>query len=157
MQSLASVDRATQTADDDDKTSPIHSPLSPRRHSPIQMTDSVDEAREAHDDHDDHGNPYAHDHSGDGTDEEVEIHEAPTVVAQAKMVTIPKRLPPSLPPRNPQRMSTPTPKEKEESELADGFDNVSLDPERDVQATQGDDQFHSIPSSPVDEAKKPLA
>ncbi|KKY24150.1 hypothetical protein UCRPC4_g02616 [Phaeomoniella chlamydospora] len=88
-------------------------------------------------------------------DEDVEVHEAQPVIVQAKMVTIPKRLPPSLPPRNPGRLSTPV-KELEETTLDEKFDNVSLNADHDVNGTAQEEQFHSVPPSPTKEVNNKL-
>jgi len=153
MQSLASADRGTQTDEDESKTSPVHSPLHGSLsgpHSPARKT--TQHVIESGDEQDDRS-PYAHSGSGVSTpDEDSEIHEAKPVLAQAKVVTIPKRVPPSLPPRNPQRMSSPV-KDRDDAELADGFDSVSLNPDRDENgASHPEEQFHSIPPSPVMES-----
>ena len=92
--SIASTDRGTQTADFD---SPglADSPKEERNHSPIKKTtenlaDEVDDDESGHD----HGNP-------------VETMQEKPVISKAKLVTIPKRIPPALPPRNPYRASGP--------------------------------------------------
>ena len=95
--SINSVDRGTQTEI-------LGSPSSPdapmMHHSPLQHRASPDEEDEKdimpkHPDHVDH---------------DVEVSEVgqavkPQVISRAKMVTIPKRIPPALPPRNPYRTS----------------------------------------------------
>ena len=90
--SIASTDRGTQTADFD---SPglSDSPKEERNHSPVKKTtenlaDEIDDDESGHD----HGNP-------------VEIMQEQPVISKAKLVTIPKRIPPALPPRNPYRAS----------------------------------------------------
>ena len=90
--SIASTDRGTQTADFD---SPIlsDSPKEERNHSPIKKTtenlaNEIDDDESGHD----HSNP-------------VEIMQEKPVISKAKLVTIPKRIPPALPPRNPYRAS----------------------------------------------------
>ena len=90
--SIASTDRGTQTADFD---SPVltDSPKGERNHSPIKKT-SENLANEIDDDES------GHDHSNP-----VEIMQEKPVISKAKLVTIPKRIPPALPPRNPYRAS----------------------------------------------------
>ena len=92
--SIASTDRGTQTAEID---SPglSDSPKEERNHSPIKKTtenlaDEVDDGESGHE----HSNP-------------VETMEEKPVISKAKLVTIPKRIPPALPPRNPYRASGP--------------------------------------------------
>lgn len=91
--SIASTDRGTQTADslqipnftDSPKESESHSPVTK---TPQNLADDVDDREPIHD---------------LGGHEE-EAHEMP-VIQKAKVVTIPKRIPPALPPRNPYRSS----------------------------------------------------
>ena len=92
--SIASTDRGTQTAEID---SPglSDSPKEEMNHSPIKKTtenlaDEVDDDESGHE----HSNP-------------VETMEEKPVISKAKLVTIPKRIPPALPPRNPYRASGP--------------------------------------------------
>ena len=98
--SIASIDRATQT---ELPPSPmlVQSPKDENHHSPVRKTsenlaedfDQIDE--------EDSGD---HDIDHDGSDiDEGHHEEAQVVVAKAKMVTIPKRVPPALPPRSPAR------------------------------------------------------
>ena len=165
------MDRGTQT---DDEPSPAQSPLHnmSHDHSPVEKTtEHVIESGDEIDGHD----TDSHDRSGASTpnehlngdheedeqedeqeeDEDVEVHEAQPVIVQAKMVTIPKRLPPSLPPRNPGRLSTPV-KELEETTLDEKFDNVSLNADHDVNGTAQEEQFHSVPPSPTKEVNNKL-
>ncbi len=157
--SLASVTRGTQTEDDDGK-GPSHSP-SVGTHSPARKTtEHVDENDNPQDDLSD---------DDDDPDEHAEIATATPVVARARMVAVPKRIPPSLPPRNPGRVSTPV------KELGDGFDQVSLndtpskhnesdklaeEPTHDLYEHSAapseaknadDDDFHSMPVTPAEE------
>lgn len=92
--SIASTDRGTQTADVD---SPglSDSPKEERNHSPIKKTtenlaDEVEDDEPAHE----HNSP-------------IKTPEEKPVISKAKLVTIPKRIPPALPPRNPYRASGP--------------------------------------------------
>lgn len=85
--SIASIDRGTQT-----EIPPRigESPTDSPSHSPIKKTS--ENLAEEFDDGD-----LGHDHS---------THEAPhesPILSRAKLVTIPKRIPPALPPRNPDR------------------------------------------------------
>lgn len=104
-------------------------------------------------------------------DSDVEIHEVSAVPMKAKAVNVPKRVPPALPPRNPGRVSSPSPLHTEESVVApnDGFDKIDLNGASDekkaeedgqnrenpeltrAQSTVDEDKFESIPNSPVKE------
>lgn len=130
MTSIGSVDRGTQT-DEYDSRSISHSPVkrdsqppSPVSHSPVKRNSQPPspikkETEHVPDSSDD-------DDLVNGLDASVQepahIETAVPVVARARMVTVPKRLPPSLPPRNPTRTS---PLSKSENGV-DGFENVSL-------------------------------
>lgn len=107
-------------------------------------------------------------------DSDVEIHEVAAVPMKAKAVTVPKRVPPALPPRNPGRVSSPSPLHTEPPVIppTDGFDQVDLNgapdekkPETDTQnrespeltraqSTVDEDKFESIPNSPVKEKEQ---
>jgi lipid-binding SYLF domain-containing protein len=155
--SLASVTRGTQTEDDEAKGT-THSPLG--THSPARKeTEHVDDNDRQDDLSDD----------DDDDDEHAEIATATPVVTKARVVAVPKRVPPSLPPRNPDRMSTPI----------DGFDQISLHdaqskhdennkpaaeptgdiydhskaPEHEPKQVD-DDDFHSMPPTPAEEEMK---
>ena len=106
--SIASTDRGTQTADFD---SPglSDSPKEERNHSPIKKT-TENLADEVEDD--DSG----HDHSSP-----VEIMQEKPVISKAKLVTIPKRIPPALPPRNPYRASAKSNFEAPQSPLSNEY------------------------------------
>ena len=91
--SIASIDRGTQTAEPLQMPTFTDSPKEAESHSPItkisqNLADDVDD-----------GEPV---HSLDRHEEEA--HEMP-VIQKAKVVTIPKRIPPALPPRSPYRNS----------------------------------------------------
>ena len=156
MQSIA-----TQTEEDELKTSGVSSPQrqSSRSESPaVKTTEHVTESGDEHDEDSPDPNeisrvstPDEHDH--------VEVHEAQPVVAQAKMVQIGKRVPPTLPPRNPSRMSGPPPiQENDELEGTDGFSNVSLEPQSAVDGSAlGEEQFHSTPTTPEKEEHESFA
>lgn len=115
MNSIASVDKATQT-DRDGSRRASHSPVkrNSQPSSPIRK-----ETEHVHE-------------SSDDSDEVIEVESplqesshletAVPVVVRARMVSVPKRLPPSLPPRNPNRASFSTNGERD----ADGFDTVLL-------------------------------
>jgi lipid-binding SYLF domain-containing protein len=178
-QSLASIDRGTQTSEDNpiSARSPNHSPSQDgnRRISPARKeTEHVDEV----DDHDDR-----HSHSGSvsDVDSNAEIETAVPMIARARVITVPKimmpkRIPPALPPRNPNRVSTPV---GENSGLKDDFERVSLNEHEDAkQSTDSDfrsiegannegeettghlnpdnvdhnreDDFHSVPATPLE-------
>lgn len=91
--SIASIDRGTQTAEPAQMPTFSGSPKESESHSPITKT-----SQNLADDIDD-GEPV---HSLDSHEEEA--HEMP-VIQKAKVVTIPKRIPPALPPRSPYRNS----------------------------------------------------
>lgn len=91
--SIASTDRGTQTAESLQIPNFTDSPKESENHSPVTKT-----SQNLADDVDD-GEPV---HDLDGHEEEA--HELP-VIQKAKVVTIPKRIPPALPPRNPYRNS----------------------------------------------------
>ncbi|KAL2055598.1 hypothetical protein ABVK25_003840 [Lepraria finkii] len=85
--STASTDRGTQTADALDSPRFIEPPKEERNHSPVKKTtenlaEEVDDGESGHDQ---------------------KKHEDRPVISKAKLVTIPKRSPPALPPRNPYR------------------------------------------------------
>ncbi len=91
--SIASTDRGTQTAEPLQMPTFTDSPKESGSHSPITKTsqnlaDDVDDGEPVHD-LDSH---------------EEDAHEMP-VIQKAKVVTIPKRIPPALPPRSPYRNS----------------------------------------------------
>lgn len=91
--SIASTDRGTQTAESLQMPTLTSSPKESGSGSPIMKT-----SRDLADDGDD-GEPV---HDLDSHEEEA--HEMP-VIQKAKVVTIPKRIPPALPPRSPYRNS----------------------------------------------------
>ncbi len=96
--SIASThtDRGTQTMEGFDSPRSAEPAKESRNHSPITKTsENLEEidgegVQSNHADHEEHA------------------HEMP-VISKAKMVTIPKRIPPALPPRSPYRNSTPKP------------------------------------------------
>jgi len=178
-QSLTSIDRGTQTTEDNPRSarSGNYSPsqdgdwrISPAR----KETEHIDEA-------DDHDDRYSHSGSVSDVDSHAEIETAVPMIARARvitvpMVTVPKRIPPALPPRNPNRVSTPA---DENSGLNDGFERVSLNEHevakqsanRDIRSVEGvsnegegttghlnpdnmdhnrEDDFHSVPATPME-------
>ena len=165
--SLNSVDRGTQTSEDDRKSRNGSSMDNISQHnSPHQKeTQHVDES-------DDHSHSGSVSELDEDDDQHAVIATATPVVAKARMVSVPTRTPPSLPPRNPNRVSTPA----EEKTLSDSFEQVSLNgptiseqakfeeeqPEShrtsnhnfNITITHPDDEFHSIPGTPT-EHKEP--
>ena len=159
--SLNSVDRGTQTDEEESphrNGSPLH--LDDNTTSPVhEETEHV-----VGDDEDDHDN-----HSDIGSISDVDSHAAietaTPVVTKARIVSVPKRIPPTLPPRNPNRVSTPG---DDGAQLGDGFEKVSLNEPSIVEeragigmdkhisklesghtiAPIGDDEFHSMPTTP---------
>ena len=95
-------------------------------------------------------------------DSEVEVSTAVPVMARAKMVEVPKRVPPTLPPRNPGRVASPM---SETGTPIDGFDKIDMNGESEQRHEVGhgltpsstheanDSAFHSIPVTPSDETK----
>jgi hypothetical protein len=177
MQSIASVDKGTQT-DEEEPRSAGHSPVKRSSQPPSPIRKETEHVQDSSDDDGDQV------HGADSLDEEpLRIQTAVPVVARARMVVVPKRVPPSLPPRNPNRMS---PLKSKENGM-DGFDNVSLNgsdhsdntlekrkssvesenglvkaqiaPIDDknhlgvngVPVMAGEDEFHSVPPSPARE------
>ena len=163
--SLNSVDRGTQTDEDDSphrNGSPLH--LDDTSTSPAhEETEHAGTQHVVGDDEDDDN------HSDVGSISDVDSHAAietaTPVVTKARIVSVPKRIPPSLPPRNPNRVSTPG---DDGVQLGDGFEKVSLseppilEDRRDLGADKhisklesghtiapvGDDEFHSMPTTP---------
>lgn len=115
MTSIGSVDRGTQT-DEFDSRSICHSPVKRNSQPPSPIKKETEHVQDSSDD-DDLINGF-----DASVQEPAHIETAVPVVARARMVTVPKRLPPSLPPRNPNRTS---PLSKSENGV-DGFENVSL-------------------------------
>lgn len=157
MHSLASVDAGTQT-DEEIGKSGSHSPAK-KDHSPIvKETEHVNDSDESDTPYDEH--------------EHVEIETAVPVVARARVVSVQKPPPPSLPPRNPNRIYSSS-----EKDMNDGFDHVSLNGSAEHeshgagQVLEGDtadhgqeggqlshdgtgqgadEDFHSIPTTPAE-------
>lgn len=161
MHSLASVDAGTQT-DEELGKSGSDSPAK-KDHSPmVKETEHVNDSDESDTPYDEH--------------EHAEIETAVPMVARARVVSVQKPTPPSLPPRNPSRIYS-----NSEKELNDGFDQVSLNgspvhtthdagkisgshhegdladhnrgeghTSHDSTAQGADDDFHSIPTTPAE-------
>ena len=85
--SIASTDRGTQTAEPLQMPTFTTSPKESESHSPTAK-----------------GSPNLADNTDNADPSHKEVHEMP-VIQKAKVVTIPKRIPPALPPRNPNRDS----------------------------------------------------
>lgn len=162
--SLKSIDHGTQTDDES----------SPRRGSRLVSSDEKGDA-EAGEHKDLHESPERRNSISD-IDSDAEIHEVTPVVSRARVVNVPKRAPPALPPRNPGR-SVGSPLASEAP--TDGFDQISLngttsneekkpeegstlalkqekdddDLSRSLTVSQGhaEDKFESIPNSPREE------
>jgi lipid-binding SYLF domain-containing protein len=115
MHSIASVDKSTQT-DEDQTRSSSHSPTKRTSQPPSPIRKETEHVQESSDD-DDQVNGV-----GSSTQETPHMQTTVPVVARARMVQVAKRVPPSLPPRNPNRASQSKKSEKD----ADGFDTVSL-------------------------------
>ncbi len=90
------TDRGTQTMDGLDSPGFAESARESRTHSPVTKASENLEQLDGEGALSDHANVEEH------------AHEMP-VISKAKMVTIPKRIPPTLPPRSPYRNSTPKP------------------------------------------------
>ena len=110
--SIASVDRGTQTDVALDSPRFTDSPKDSGHHSPIKKT--TENLAEEPEDGDDSSN------------HEDQSNNEPVIFEKAKIVTIPKRVPPPLPPRNPHRSSqvgSLTSADRPTSPLAASFGN----------------------------------
>ena len=158
--SLKSIDQSTQTDGD-----VVDSPLRNSQRASPHRTGSQE--------HDIHDSPERQNSFSD-IDSDAEIHEATPVVSKARVVTVPKRVPPALPPRNPGRVGSPL---AADAPPTDGFDQISLNgtseeqkiveavnPEavkddeglsRESTVGRGDasDKFESVPNTPTEEKK----
>lgn len=95
-------------------------------------------------------------------DSDAEIQTAVPVVTRARVVEVPRRFPPALPPRNPERVVSPV----DAVAPSDGFEKISLE-EKAGEPKHADDQglsrtatnegadsaFHSVPVTPSEEKK----
>lgn len=178
--SVNSVDRGTQT-EDDGSTSPgkemtivqtsmlkdierTESPTEDEKHEhKIIISEHDDNHKKSEDDSDDEHDDYS------DIDSDVEISTAMPVTARPKagVVNVPKRIPPPLPSRNPDRLSTRSPLAEEP--VINGFEDVSLEGgQTNGQSTETktngmngsvhdqttghqntEDEFHSVPPSPL--------
>ena len=121
VRSVASTDRGTQT---EPASSPITYMESPRNHSPLEKTTE----NLAEDSGAEEGLGISH----------ISQPEPPTimeqaapqpVISRARLVTIPKRIPPALPPRSPYRQSAPAASLESSPQLPqDSFHDKSTDP-----------------------------
>lgn len=187
-----SVDRGTQTDEDDTKS--IKTPDSPRKDytkktsSPMRETQLVESPKSSPKLNGIPEHRYSIESSRNGEDSmdefsdvesDVEIHTAEAAVARPKagVVSVPKRLPPALPPRNPGRISSGTlPRSTTETLTQETFDQISLTEEH-TEETKADekhddeiinlngpttpaglthvteDDFHSVPPSPLVEKR----
>lgn len=150
--SLASIDRGTQTDEDDAKSagnSPSRGIDTPKKHSQLVNDENEEQPTRRN--------------SFSDVDSEAEISTAVPVMARARVVEVPKRAPPALPPRNPGRVASPT---SETQTSTDGFDKIDLNGTSEERhgedghvLTQSstreatDSTFHSIPVTPSDETK----
>lgn len=154
--SLASVTRGTQT-DEEESKSTDHSP---RRDSLRGVEVPKKHSQLVNDDDDKHAESRE---SFSDVESDAEISTAVPVMAKARIVDVPKRPPPALPPRNPERVVSPVPATEPPS---DGFDNISLNATDDLKKQDtgrttsptrtsdvGDSAFHSIPVTPSEEKK----
>ncbi|KAI1623313.1 hypothetical protein EDD37DRAFT_634338 [Exophiala viscosa] len=173
--SLASIDRATQTNEDE----PNSANRSPKRDSvkggetPMKHSQHVDDETDDNDNDNDNDDHHDHDHDHhersesfsdlEDVDSDVEVHTAVPVMARARVVELPKRAPPALPPRNPGRVASPT---SSIQAPVDGFDRISLEGNSEERhngdqvhspttaqdnAEQG---FHSVPATPNEESRE---
>ena len=164
-QSLSAMsDMGTQTDDDEVKNSRR---ASLRRLSPPRKeSQSVEEGRSLEQ------SPERRESFSD-IDSDAEIHTATPVVSKARVVSVPKRVPPALPPRNPGRVASPL---HEQQIATDGFDRISLNGTSEEKQTGafdttesraeglsratsvgGDDKFESIPNSPIEDKSEDKA
>jgi hypothetical protein len=171
--SLASIDRGTQTGDED-SNAPESRHRSPPRKESQSVTDSPHQTQSPErETNDERRRSFDSDIGSDA-----EIQTATPVVSKARIVNMPKRVPPALPPRNPQRVGSPL---STEQPLTDSFEQITLnggfDEKNDEKKEQpsitkldttderlsrrtsegGDgDEFKSIPTTPVEEKDKKM-
>lgn len=164
-QSLSAMsDRGTQTDEGDVESPRRSSRLSSRQVSPPkkESQDVIGTER--------HASPVEERRdSFSDIDSDVEIHEVNPVVMKARTVNVMKRAPPALPPRNPGRVSSPSPLHTEQpiETPSDGFDKIDLNGEAATSPSKeskkdspplsrnhSTDNFESIPSTPVEEKEQ---
>ncbi|KAJ9603297.1 hypothetical protein H2200_012075 [Cladophialophora chaetospira] len=153
--SLASVTRGTQTEEDETKSagnSPHRNSRGFDEHFPKKHSHLVDDAHDRHEEED----------SFSDVESDVEVSTAVPVMARAKVVEVPRRVPPALPPRNPGRVASPI---SDTQAPVDGFDKIDLNGNADQRHEGGhvltpsstregiDSAFHSVPVTPSDENK----
>jgi hypothetical protein len=119
--SLASVDRATQTNEAETDAASRTSPGESTKGTETSMKHSQT-LDDENDEHDEQHEQRERSESFSDVDSDAEIHTAVPVVARARVVEVQKRPPPALPPRNPERVASPT----SMTTSVDGFDRISL-------------------------------
>ncbi|KAK5219403.1 hypothetical protein LTR99_010366 [Exophiala xenobiotica] len=119
--SLASVDRATQTNEAETDVASRTSPGESTKGTETSMKHSQT-LDDENDEHDEQHEQRERSESFSDVDSDAEIHTAVPVVARARVVEVQKRPPPALPPRNPERVASPT----SMTTSVDGFDRISL-------------------------------
>ena len=165
-------DRGTQTDENEVDSPKRSSRLSSRQVSPPKRVDEDILETERRESPERHESPEGRRDSFSDIDSDVEIHEVNPVVMKARTVTVPKRIPPTLPPRNPGRVSSPSPLHTEspaEPPIDDGFSKINLNgggetiastsDARDLSpgrapSTLDEDKFQSIPNTPVREKEQ---
>jgi hypothetical protein len=160
--SLASIDRGTQT-DEDETKSAGHSP-NRKNSTALRDSTTINTTPQKHsqlvEDEEEHDTDRRESFSD--VDSDAEIQTAVPVVTRARVVEVPRRLPPALPPRNPERVVSPV----DAQAPSDGFEKISLeekagetkhgnDPGLSRTATNeaADSTFHSVPVTPSEEKK----
>lgn len=162
--SLAMSDRGTQTDEGEVDSPKRSSRLSSRQVSPPkkeekEIKDVIGTER--------HESPEGDRRdSFSDIDSDVEIHEVNPVVMKARAVNVPKRIPPALPPRNPGRVTSPSPLHEESPAETpnDGFSKIDLNGDAPVEkrdsspdrapSTIDEDKFESIPNTPQREKEE---
>lgn len=153
--SLASVTRGTQTEADNAKSA---------GNSPHRDSRGLDEFYPRQHSHlaDDDDEQHEEEESFSDVDSDVEVSTAVPAMARAKVVEVPRRIPPALPPRNPGRVASPT---SEVPPPVDGFDKIDLNGDAEGKHEGGhaltpsstregnESAFHSVPVTPSDENK----
>lgn len=145
MHSIASVDKGTQTEEADSRSA-SHSPKKRTSQQPSPIRQESEHVQESSKDGE---KVHGLESSVPGPSQ---IETAVPVVARARMVTVPKRVPPSLPPRNPSRTSSLANNEKD----GDGFDTVSLNASEHSDATPEQKKSDAEPEHSTDQAQLPL-
>ena len=139
------MDKGTQTDEEDARganNSPLKRsglPLSPIRKETEHVPESSDDDEKVND-------------LQSPNQEPSEFGTAVPLVARARMVTVPKRVPPTLPPRNPNRRSSRGENERD----GDGFDAVSLNGSEHSDATLEQRKSDAGPEYSTDKTQIPL-